>query len=1195
MNAASGRYPRGLFIVLVAIISLCGALLQGYALLTGYQEQIHSTEITTSNYAAILDARLDSTLRRAEGDLEDLAQGFPIAALTKQAVPRYARKLDDRLDIHVLKFAELAAMRIFDANGDLLYASDDANTPRINIRDRRSFREMRDNPRANHVFSEVLVSRSTGRSTMTVDRALRDEQGNFRGIVAAAIELQYFQKLFQSMDLGAKGSIALRRSDDQTLVARWPPLPQEVNKPLSPQNPIVKRMVAGDTRATLQFAAQVDGIQRIISVHRLERYPFYFIVGMGRDDALAGWRASALKVGVLSLLLLGVLCVVLFRLRRSEVRQAQMMFDLAHSEQHFRAFFESSLDAVLLGTSEGAILEANAAACQMFGRTAEEFKRIGLNGLTDVADPHWRAALEERSHAGQFLADFPMCRADGSRFDAEVASATFPDGEGREGAAVVIRDISERNAAKLKIERLTRFYAALSQCNRAITGDFSEEDLLRQICRIAVDTAGMRLAWVGKPDATGQVVELFASYGEGLDYLRDVGVSLAGNDPGGRGPTGVSMRENRPIWCQDFLNDPSTAPWHEQAACFGLRSSAALPLSRMGVVIGAFNIYSDEANAFDEQVRELLGEMAADINHALDSYAREVERKGRERKLSTLSRAIEQSPVSIMITDIEGNIEYVNPKFEQVSGYRSAEALGRNPRILSSGEMPAEEFRKLWDTITSGKTWSGELHNRHKNGLLYWENVSISPILDELGRVKKFVAVKEDITGRKASEAQIQNMAYYDSLTQLANRRLLMDRLKQALATHSRSHRMGALLLIDLDNFKTLNDTLGHDIGDLLLQQVAQRLATCVRVGDTVARLGGDEFVVMLDDLSGNPEEAATQTESVGEKILAMFSQPFSLAGHNHRSTPSIGVTLFADQQSPMDELLKQADLAMYQAKDAGRNNLRFFDPEMQSIVAARAALEDELREAINHRQFILYYQPQVVGDGRVTGAEALVRWQHPLRGVVFPADFIPLTEGTGLILPLGHWVLEAACTQLAIWAAQPSTAHLTLAVNVSAKQLHQANFVDQVMAVLGSTGANPQRLKLELTESVLVSHVEDTITKMRLLKAQGVSFSLDDFGTGYSSLYHLKRLPLDQLKIDQGFVRDILTDPNDAAIAKTVIALAGTMGMAVIAEGVETTAQKDFLASQGCHAYQGYLFSRPLPLEAFEEFVRRIGQTQEG
>ncbi len=457
------------------------------------------------------------------------------------------------------------------------------------------------------------------------------------------------------------------------------------------------------------------------------------------------------------------------------------------------------------------------------------------------------------------------------------------------------------------------------------------------------------------------------------------------------------------------------------------------------------------------------------------------------------------------------------------------------------------------------------------------------------GSVDFVTAMVEDITERKTAEDKIQRLAFTDPLTALPNRRLLHDRLGQALAASARNDRLGALMFLDLDNFKTLNDTQGHETGDMLLQQVAQRLSTCVRGGDTLARFGGDEFVVMLEDLSENAEEAARQTEAVGEKILATLDQPYLIGRHASHSTASIGATLFKGHRNSIEELLRQADLAMYQAKTAGRNTLRFFDPQMQAIVTNRAALEVDLREAVRQQQFVLFYQAQL-SAGRLTGAEALIRWNHPVHGLIAPAVFIPLAEETGLILPLGNWVLETACAQLAKWAGHPSMAHLTLAVNVSAKQLHKDDFVEQVMAVLDDTGANPHRLKLELTESLLVSNVESTITKMAALKAQGVGFSLDDFGTGYSSLSYLKRLPLEQLKIDMGFVRDILTDPNDAAIARMVIVLAESSGLSTIAEGVESEAQRDFLASLGCDAYQGHFFSRPIPLESFEEFAQKVG-----
>ncbi len=498
----------------------------------------------------------------------------------------------------------------------------------------------------------------------------------------------------------------------------------------------------------------------------------------------------------------------------------------------------------------------------------------------------------------------------------------------------------------------------------------------------------------------------------------------------------------------------------------------------------------------------------------------------------------------------------------------------------------AEDFQA---TLRNASAFSREYRIvRPSNGETRWVMAWGDYEYDNAGQPVLQVGAMQDITERKAAAGEIEQLAFYDTLTGLPNRRMLLDRLRQAMAASTRSERHCALLYLDLDNFKTLNDTLGHDTGDLLLQQVGRRLATCVREGDTVARLGGDEFVLMLEDLGENEIEAAGQAETVGEKILATLNQPYQLAHHEYHSTPSIGITLFTNHRGTVDDLLKRADLAMYQAKAAGRNVMRFFDPQMQIVVTTRAAQESDLQDAVQKEQFLLYYQAQVDGQGQLTGVEALLRWRHPQRGLVSPLEFIPLAEETGLILPLGHWVLKKACQQLAAWAMRPEMAQLTIAVNVSTRQIHHSNFISQVMAVLDSTGAKPQRLKLELTESLLVTDVEGVIAKMTLIKAKGVGFSLDDFGTGFSSLSYLKRLPLDQLKIDQGFVKNILTDANDAAISKMVVVLAESMGLSVIAEGVETEAQRDALASMGCHNYQGYLFSPPLSLQDFEEFVNR-------
>ncbi|MDO8458586.1 MAG: EAL domain-containing protein [Burkholderiaceae bacterium] len=442
---------------------------------------------------------------------------------------------------------------------------------------------------------------------------------------------------------------------------------------------------------------------------------------------------------------------------------------------------------------------------------------------------------------------------------------------------------------------------------------------------------------------------------------------------------------------------------------------------------------------------------------------------------------------------------------------------------------------------------------------------------------------------REAGEKRIEHLAFYDPLTDLPNRRLLMDRLQQAMSGSARSRHVGALLFIDLDNFKLLNDTCGHDVGDRLLIEVARRLGTCVRDGDTISRLGGDEFVVMLEVLSESASEAAAQAKGVAGKILAALNQPYAIAGRLHHSTPSIGATLFAGTENSVEELLKQADIAMYQAKSAGRNTLRFFDPDMQATLADRADLEAALRLGLQGGQFALHYQAQVHGQRGVVGAEALLRWQHPTRGMVSPAQFIPLAEETGLILPIGQWVLEEACARLAAWSREGHYRDLSLAVNVSARQFRQVDFVDRVRHALKHTGAPATRLKLELTESLVLDNVDDTIAKMHVLKQLGVSFSMDDFGTGYSSLSYLTRLPLDQLKIDQSFVQHLPGNPTDAVVAQAIITLAQSLGLEIIAEGVETEAQRQFLALHGCPTYQGYLFSKPVALADFEALVQGL------
>jgi len=562
------------------------------------------------------------------------------------------------------------------------------------------------------------------------------------------------------------------------------------------------------------------------------------------------------------------------------------------------------------------------------------------------------------------------------------------------------------------------------------------------------------------------------------------------------------------------------------------------------------------------------------------------ERKQAEQEIKIAATAFEAQE-GMIVTDANKVVLRVNRAFTKLTGYSNEEVVGKTPAILKSGRQNEAFYRDMWKTLLHDKYWEGEVWNRRKNGEIYPEWLCITAVCDAAGKITHYVGSFTDITERKAAEAEIHRMAFFDSLTGLPNRRLLLDRLEHAQASSARSTNHGAIMFIDLDNFKTLNDSQGHDVGDLLLVEVARRLTSCVRSGDTVSRLGGDEFVIIMENLSDEAQEAASLSEAIGEKVMAMINQPYMLGKHEHHCTSSIGVCLFINHQESADELLKRADVAMYQAKNSGRNTIRFFDPAMQQAVEARASLEADLRRAMARQQLQIYYQMQVDSARHVTGAEALLCWQHPVRGLVPTTQFIQMAEETGMILAIGRWVLEGACMQLKKWDSDPLTCELQLAVNVSAHQFRQPTFVDQVRAALANSGADPLRLKLELTESLMLENVNDTIDKMNALKALGIGFALDDFGTGYSSLQYLKRLPLDQIKIDRSFVRDIASNPNDAAIVQTIIAMSQALGLNVIAEGVETEAQHEFLNLQGCHAFQGFLFGRPMPLNEFEQRLR--------
>jgi len=741
----------------------------------------------------------------------------------------------------------------------------------------------------------------------------------------------------------------------------------------------------------------------------------------------------------------------------------------------------------------------------------------------------------------------------------------------------LLETLAQRDA---QIQSLTNMYAALSHCNQAIVRCTNEAELLSQICRSVVQFGGMKMAWIGMLDGSGQWVKPVASFGDGIEYLEGIEISIDVNEPTGRGPTGTSMRENSPYWCQDFLHDPVTKAWHERGARFGWGSSGAVPLLRQDRVVGALTFYSGTSNIFNDAVKNLLLEMATDISFALDNFDLEEQRLKTEETLSKLSLAVAQSHNSIVITDLEANIEYANAAFSKVSGYSLDEAIGQNPRIMQSGKTQRVTYEDMWAHLTRGDLWRGELINRRKDGSEFTESALISPVRQAQGHITNYLAIKEDITEKKAAEEQIEKLIHFDALTGLPNRTQLFDRFNYALSLAQRSGEKLTVMVLDLDHFKDINDNFGRSIGDHLLMELAQRIKGTLREEDTIARQGGDEFIFLLPGADG--DDAAL----VASKLLNVVSQPTQCGDHELNTTASIGIAIYPSDGSDLETLSKNSEIATYRVKQDARNGFRFFSQDMQAHSARTLQLNFALRHALERHELYLHYQPQLsLSNGRVVGAEALLRWNHPELGMISPAEFIPVAEDSGQIIPIGEWVLRTAAQQLKSWLER-GLPPIVVAVNLSAVQFRQTDIADVITRIIDEVQLPHGYFEVELTEAVSMKDPQAAIAVMNSLHAMGIRMSIDDFGTGYSSLSYLKKFKVNKLKIDQSFVRDLSDDPEDKAIVSTIINLASSLGLHTIAEGVETASQLAFLRLQGCDEVQGYYFSKPLLAEYFEKFV---------
>ncbi|MDO8585636.1 MAG: EAL domain-containing protein [Armatimonadota bacterium] len=606
-------------------------------------------------------------------------------------------------------------------------------------------------------------------------------------------------------------------------------------------------------------------------------------------------------------------------------------------------------------------------------------------------------------------------------------------------------------------------------------------------------------------------------------------------------------------------------------------------------MLGTLEQSQMELRAARDDLEERVRERTTELAEANDVLLKEIAERARvEAELRIQTSAINAAIDQILITNANGDIQFVNPAFENETGYSAAEVLGKNPRILKSGAHEREFYKEMWDTLLAGRTWRGEVVNARKDGSLATDEMTITPVKDDAGVVERFVAIKRDISEKKTYESRLDHMAHHDHLTGLPNRLLFADRLTQSLNLARRYGQSVAVMFLDLDSFKTINDTLGHSFGDLVLKAVADRLTSLLREVDTVARMGGDEFTIILERVT-----RIEQTVEIARKVLAALAEPFTLRDREVFVTTSIGISVYPADGGDVETLVRNADTAMYRAKEQGRGNYQFYTDALNASALQRMELENGLRKALERREFVLYYQPHVdLRTGMPLGSEALLRWQRPGIGIISPAQFIPLAEETGLIVPMTEWTLNTACAQNKAWqdAGYPP---MDIAVNISARLFRQHDLVETVERALNASGLAPNYLTLELTESVLMEEPDAAGAILRTLKAMGIRVSVDDFGTGYSSLSYLKRFPVDTVKIDQSFVREIATNSDDAVIAQAIVAMAHSLKLNVIAEGVETLQQLQFLRSIKCDEMQGYFVSRPVPAKEFASFLEQLARDE--
>lgn len=784
----------------------------------------------------------------------------------------------------------------------------------------------------------------------------------------------------------------------------------------------------------------------------------------------------------------------------------------------------------------------------------------------------------------QYDVDYRICRTDDGLRIIHALAEVMRDEEGKPVAMRgTVQDITERKEVEQKVQFLTQIYAALSQTNQALIESKDEATLFGWICRIVVEFGGLELAWIGVNEEESGRIRPVSAYGRHTDYLDNIVISSREDEPSGRGPTGTAFREKRSIFIQNQKTDPMLANWRALTLKYGWGSSGTVPILRGGEPYAVLAFYHSGEGVFTGEIIGLLNEMAKNIGRGLDRFDLEQEKLKAQESMQLAATIYRTSVEAIMVTDQNNRIVEINPAFTTITGYTLEEVIGKDPKILQSGKHNKQFYQEMWQSILSTGHWRGEIWDRHKNGGLHAKLINISLIRHPDGSIYRFVAQFSDITDKKQKEELIWKQANFDSLTKLPNRHMFRNQLEQELLKSQRSGTPVALLFIDLDRFKEINDALGHAKGDLLLMEAAHRIKMNVRIPDMVARLGGDEFTVILPEFGER-----LHLERIVQDLINELIRPFDLGeGHMGFISASIGITIYPDDAEDIGGLLKHADQAMYAAKAEGRNRFSYFTQSMQQEAKEKLALTNDLRQALARNELHVYYQPILeLQSGQVTKAEALLRWKHPVRGMVSPATFIPLAEEAGLIHDIGDWVFQEAVARVADWQ-QRFGRLIQVSVNKSPIQFEQPEkyIWQEQMKKLGVPGNG---ITVEITEGLLLK--ESSKAKERLLEFRnsGIEVSIDDFGTGFSSLSYLKQFDIDYLKIDRSFVKDLEKNEDDKALTEAIIVMAHKLGIRTIAEGVETEQQRDLLKSFGCDYVQGFLYSPAVPAAEFEKMVAR-------